>query len=155
MKKLILVLICISILFNMGCKKDSSTAGPASLSATIDGTVWTANQVSGIASAKTAATSITAKNAAGEQLIVAFYSHDTGTITFKYNDAYSFGTYATTGDSYSTYNSNSPLGNVTISVFDKTQKIISGSFSFVGKNSSGDKKTITEGKFANVPYTTN
>jgi hypothetical protein len=152
MKKLIVVLLSICVLSDMGCKKDNSNAGPASFSAKVEGVDWTANNVSGIASATDPSTAITATNISDEKMTLAFYTHNTGTITFKANDPYSFGSYATADNEYSTLNSSSPLGTIIITDFDKSQKIISGSFSFTGKNTAGNKINITEGKFENVPY---
>ena len=153
MRKLILFsFLFIFLLFSIGCKKDSSTAGAASFSAKVEGIAWTATQIAGVASSNTASTSITATNTSGEQIVIAFYTHNRGTITFKENDPYSFGSFASAVGSYTTYNSSSPDGTIIITLFDKSQKIISGSFSFVGESSSGGKIHITDGKFDNVPY---
>ena len=40
-----------------------------------------------------------------------------------------------------------PNGNVTITKLDNVNKIVSGTFNFVGKKSNGETVTITEGRF--------
>ena len=49
---------------------------------------------------------------------------------------------------FNVYNTNSTsIGSVTLTKFDKTNSIISGTFSFKAKNNSGEIVTITDGRF--------
>jgi hypothetical protein len=146
------LLVLIVSLINNGCKKDNSETVTAGFSAKVEGVDWTASKVSAYASAVSASTSITATSTSGEQMVIAFYSHDTGTITFSDSDPFSYAQYITSETEYSTLNGSTHEGQVIITVFDKSKRTISGSFFFTGKNTAGQKKNITEGNFSDVPY---
>jgi hypothetical protein len=144
--------ILVFFLMNPGCKKDKTETGTPVFSAKVEGVDWVASEVTGYASSVSASTIITATNTQGEQIIIAFNSHDTGTVTYTNDDPFSYANYATTETEYSTMYNSTPEGEVIVTTFDKSKSIISGTFHFTAKNSAGQKKIITEGKFNDIPY---
>lgn len=136
------------------CKKDKTdTSGDTStgFSAKVGGTSWTAK------------TFIATEYSGGPStIIVATGSTASETMTLHVGGAAN-GTYKVTtgnnmcegniGDYFSTYFCDVPVGQIVITKYDVTKKLISGTFAFDAESSGSTVYHITEGKFDNVPLT--
>jgi hypothetical protein len=72
--------------------------------------------------------------------------NDLTNTTYYLNDGNDFGMFLKSDLLfYQTNNINT--GSITITKFDKVNKFVSGTFSFMAKNANGDIVTITEGRF--------
>jgi hypothetical protein len=154
-KSAIACLLMIVLVFSFGCKKDDSSTPSSGLSVKIDGTVWTGQVNTAYYQSQQNVTIITGANTTlTEQLQVAFLGNSTGTYTFKANDIVSYGTFAylTNLDLYTTYYISSPVGEIIVTEYDKTNHVISGTFHFEAYNSNDKKMVLTDGKFTNLKY---
>lgn len=149
------MLMLVFLVFAFGCKKDDTETVTPGLSVKIDGTTWTGKVNTGYYDAQNNLTVIAASNTSlTEQLQLAFIGNSTGTYTFSANDFESFGAFAymSTVDIYTTISDITPVGQIVITEYDKTNHTISGTFHFEGYNSLDEKKTFTEGKFTKISY---
>jgi hypothetical protein len=144
--------------FSFACSDENTEVAPAdtnSITIKIDGTVWTPAIVTAYYSEQSGITLITGSNAsATQQLKIAFMGNEAGTYTFTAADQNTFGTFIVTGASafiFSTLTLDNPVGHITVSGYDKTKHIISGTFYFEGYSGSV-KKTFSEGVFTKVEY---
>lgn len=91
-----------------------------------------------------------------------FSSEETSTFTFGVNETLALGTYDMNNDSFISIQEdgftyrvriNKGTGTMTIQKFDPTEKIISGTFEFIGFNAAEtDSIVVTNGVFIDVPY---
>jgi hypothetical protein len=153
MKKLLLVIIAISVVFLAGsCKKDANGNTIYPMSASIDGKQWTATLPAGVLS--NGYFVITGTSLTGETIIVTIKGETIGTYNLSLLPAKSdcLGTYEatlipTTEDTYV-----SASGRVVLSKVDKINNLVSGTFEFTVANSSLTVKEITKGAFNDVIF---
>ena len=151
-------IICLFLAFLYiapGCKKDT-TATPGSMTVTIAGTAWTATAVSANYNTLSNVTQVTGVNTStNRQVQIAFTGNTTGTYNFTFNDYSTYGSYSTTSgsDVYSTSLSGTPVGQIVITQYDKTNHLLSGTFHFDAFNQNDVKLSFTSGVFTQVPYT--
>ena len=138
----------------MGCKKSSNDSGPSTaagtISAKISGTAWTAPATTTNASFDGTDLTIDAIGTSGNSINISAKITGTGTYIidgFSGNNA----TYSTATPS-KTYDSDfcATAGVLTITEFDITNKVMSGSFHFNAGNFSGstiDSVLVTDGSF--------
>ena len=91
------------------------------------------------------------------QIVLRQYNNDNNLITFNVTDSQDFlpKTYDLNENNYAAYRNpsvfyitnSSNTGTLTITRFDKVNRIVSGTFSFKAVNSAGEVVTITEGRF--------
>lgn len=179
-RTLVILFVSTFILFTTGCKKEENPVNPdnggntqtgaGTMSCKVDGENWSAtqipnspypaafanletqtnytlltitgSQITGTSSASTIYLSLLNISSTGEYNLGAMtsYSGNQGIATIAYSDGKGFGT---TGET-------EYIGKVTITKFDQTNKIVSGTFYFTAKGLSGGatgKKVITDGKF--------
>ncbi|MDO9254225.1 MAG: DUF6252 family protein [Bacteroidales bacterium] len=157
MKKItISCLLLFVLLLSFGCKKDDPITTKPGLSVKIDGTTWTGQVNIGIYDAQENLTIITGANTAlTEQLQLVFIGNSAGTYNFTTNDMVSFGAFAymTNVDMYTTIAATTPIGQIVVSEYDKTNHTLSGTFHFDAYNFEDQKKVFTDGVFTKVAYT--
>ena len=143
----------------LGCSKDddgnndgnNNNNPPASgLTAKIDGAAWTSSL--NIVTIKDGMTSIVGSTAKGTTLTINIVSDSTGTYQLDDSSVHTAmlvdgsGTYTSAGDSLAG-------GEVVISDIDTTDSTITGTFYFDLYDFSGGKKSVTEGTFTNLKFT--
>lgn len=152
---LIMALMAAAIIFTTACSKDEEKETPGaattSFSVKTDGTVWNPTIISALYNKTEDVVIISATDAALKMITITFYGHTARTYPVDSSDksaacGYSIGTTA----SYSTIFLAEPQGSVTISDFNLTSSLVSGTFSFVVQDVNGNKIALTEGKFSNV-----
>ena len=154
MRKILFFMLAILLMVSSNsCKKDKTdTSGDTStgFSAKVGGTSWTAKSV------------IATEYTGPSTIIVAIGSTASETMTLHIGGAAN-GTYKVTannnmcegniGDYFSTYFSDVPVGQIVITKYDLTNKLVSGTFTFDASSSGSTVYHVTEGKFDNVPLT--
>lgn len=157
--KLFYVTIILFTLSVMGCKKSSNDSGPSTaagtISAKISGTAWTAPATTTNASFDGTDLTIDAIGTSGNSINISAKITGTGTYIidgFSGNNA----TYSTATPS-KTYDSDfcATAGVLTITEFDITNKVMSGSFHFNAGNFSGstiDSVLVTDGSFNKLAF---
>jgi hypothetical protein len=143
------------------CKKEETPVTPPSnepaagaMSASIDGNSWKSDIASG--TIQNGYINITGKNNAGETITLTLNGTTKATYTLN-NGTMHVGVYQKTNGSlgYTTNASGTTGGTVTVTEIDEANKTISGTFSFSAEEpSSGNKVSVTAGKFNKVKYTT-
>lgn len=180
LKTLVILVVSAIVLFTTGCKKEENPVNPGdggntqtgagTMSCKVDGENWSAtqipsspypaafanletrsnytlltitgSQITGTSSASTIYLSLLNISSTGEYNLGAMTSTsgNQGIATMGYSDGKGYGT---TGET-------EYIGKVTITKFDQTNKIVSGTFYFTAKGITGGatgKKVVTEGKF--------
>ena len=154
MKNLVLISMFVSMLvLTFSCKKDDKAAAGNSLSAKVEGTLWTSTVV--MASHSTAAnltSIIAAGNSATEQIGLNFVGAATG--TYHLGDS-NMGMASVGNKTFSSLMSDAPVGEIVITKYDATKMLISGTFSFKGEDIDGTVYNVTEGSFNDVTLTIN
>jgi Family of unknown function (DUF6252) len=129
--------------------------GSGNFTATISGTAWSADSLQ-MALVGNGVVNISGLAKTGEQISMILPSFKTGTYTVNSNSS-GYALYVNFNDPQgNVYLSNvgSSSGSVVISKIDTVNKVISGTFSFSVTNSVDmTVKTITNGSFNNIPYT--
>ncbi|MFH2141618.1 MAG: DUF6252 family protein [Bacteroidota bacterium] len=153
MKKIsILVIIILTALF--ACKKENLVTN-ASMSATIDGTSWTAITRVSNHFVSTNIFTISGTSVNGEVLAITIRGSEEGTYTSATSidslSAQVGAIFQPSASSPSENNFFSKSGTVTISDIDTDNMLISGTFSFELTKLS-ETKTITTGKFSQLKY---
>jgi hypothetical protein len=154
-KSAISCLLLFVLLLSFSCKKDDPITTKPGLSVKIDGTTWTGQVNTGIYDAQENLTMITGANTAlTEQLQLVFVGNSAGTYKFTANDMVSFGAFAymNTVDMYTTIAATTPVGQIVVTEYDKTNHTLSGTFHFEAYNFEDQKKVFTEGVFTKLPY---
>jgi hypothetical protein len=146
------------LIFSFACSDENTEVAPAdtnSITVKIDGTVWTPPIVTAYYSEQTGITLITgSSSSATQQLKIAFMGNEPGTYKFTAADENTFGSFMVTGTSvfiFTTLSLDNPVGQITVTEYDKTKHTISGTFYFEGYSGSV-KKTFSEGVFTKVKY---
>jgi hypothetical protein len=143
MRKSIFLLVASFIL--LGCQKDDNTISPptgsGSLSCSVNGQFWGANQE--LTASKGTTLTINAKNINGSSLSLILTDLDTGVyiISADRNKAI----FSESASSFLSTNSNP--GSLSITQHDTIKGNIKGSFQFAGRNAVGATRTITQGSF--------
>jgi hypothetical protein len=154
-KSAISCLLMFILAMSFGCKKDDTETSTPGLSVKIDGTIWTGQVNTGVYDAQQNLTLISgANNSLTEQLQLVFIGNSTGTYSFTANDMVSFGAFAymSNVDMYTTISNTTPVGQIIVTEYDKTNHTLSGTFSFEAYNFDDQKKVFTEGKFTKIKY---
>lgn len=141
-KALFLLFVSLSLL---GCEKDNQTTSPptgsGSLSCSVNGRFWGANQE--LTASKGTTLTINAKNSNGSSLSLILNDLDTGSYVINADR-----NKAIFGESASSYlSANNNPGNLLITQHDYQKGMIKGSFQFIGRNAVGATRTITSGSF--------
>jgi hypothetical protein len=145
-----LPLFLLVLLLTFACKKDSDSPKPG-LSMKIDGTSWNATLFSATYF-ESGNTIMIVAGTGTETLGLNLVANTTGTYNFAAGNDNLSGSYASmSGDDYSTFLEDNPVGQIIITEFDKTNKTISGTFYFDGYNGTV-KKAFTDGVFTKVSY---
>jgi hypothetical protein len=150
MKKVILAtMLAATLIFSFSCKKDDNEETTATgFSAKIEGNIWTAQNTLAGHSTLNNITQVTGMSSTGaEQIHLIFKGSGTG--TFKMNDD-NMGAVEITNYSFTSFFSDTPVGEIVITKYDATNMKISGTFKFEGEDIDGTVYHLTEGKFDNV-----
>lgn len=153
MKKLFISIAAIYVLFfASSCSKDSDGIFSNQMSAKIGGTEWTALLPTGVFSNESFA--ITGTSLTGETIVITIKGDTTGTYNLSVLPVKTecLGTYKATVDATTEDTYVSTTGSVVLTKVDKSQKLISGTFSFYVANQAFAVKQITNGTFTNVTY---
>jgi hypothetical protein len=154
-KSAISCLLLFVLLFSFGCKKDDPITTKPGLSVKIDGTTWTGQVNTGIYDAQQNLTLISGSNSTlTEQLQLVFIGNSTGTYNFNANDMVTAGAFAymNTVDMYTSIAATTPVGQIIVTEYDKTNHTLSGTFHFEAYNFEDQKKVFSEGVFTKLPY---
>jgi hypothetical protein len=147
----------------MGCSKkdddnndDNNNNNPPStgLTAKIDGTTWTATTSGAVI--KNGWTTIAGITGKGKDLTISINSESAGTYTLNENSVHS-AILSDGSEFYSTLVDSLAGGEVIISDINTSDSLISGSFHFdiYDIMQTGFKKSVTEGSFKNIKFTSN
>jgi hypothetical protein len=153
-KTLSILMIAIMMVAFFACKKKSDTTTPAVLSASfsskIGGTTWTATAVS---AGYMSGTFTIAAVKSSETMGLSFAGTGTGTYSFDSENNWGIGTVGSSSFSslYATEFGYSPSGQVVITKWDATAKLVSGTFSYDAYDFNGTLYHVTAGQFSNVP----
>ena len=144
-----------AIIITTACSKDEKTETPevptTSFSVKTDGIVWTPNIISAFYNETEDVVVVSATDAALKMITITFYGHTARTYPVDNSDKYAACGYSIgTTASYNTIFLEEPQGSVTISEFNLTNSLVSGTFSFVVQDINGNKITFSEGTFSNV-----
>lgn len=142
-------MLAATLLFSFSCKKDdneeTTTTG---FSAKVEGNAWTASNTLAGHDNLTNITQITGiGSSVAEQIHLIFKGSGTG--TYKMN-ADNIGAVEITNYSFTSFFSETPVGEIVITKYDVTNMKISGTFKFEGEDIDGTVYNLTEGKFDNV-----
>jgi len=146
-------ILLVILIFTFGCKKekDETTSSAASFSAKVEGTLWSGSIIMATHSTSGNFTTIMATGTSPfDQIALDFTGSNTG--TYGMNDD-NLGSVAIGNTSFTTMYSSSPVGQIAITKYDETNKLISGTFYFNGEDIDGKVYHVTEGKFENVALT--
>ena len=150
-----LAMVTAMILFFFSCKKsssDNSNTTTTSFSMKYNGTAWTGTTITASYISYNNSTSVTAyKSGTSDQVVIAFTGNTTGTYNFTGDAAIGSGTIGSV--TFSSLYSAVPSGTITVTNYDTSKKLISGTFSFDAVNTGNVTVHITEGKFENIPVT--
>lgn len=154
MKKSILAsLLAVTLLITFGCKKDDPVIS-SGMTAKVAGNAWAADVTTCSYSQTMNLTQITGmKGTMAEAIQLNLFGNTTGTYSISDSETSAVGGYvlnATAEGFYSTIVADTPVGQVVITEYDKTNNKVSGTFQFEAYNANGDKIVITEGKFTKV-----
>lgn len=149
MKKVGLVLLAMMLI--MSCDEDDIAELLPSMSATIDGTDWSASIRSTVSTDDVIV--ITGTSTVGEVIAVTVLGTSEGTYELSLTDQECSALYkatvnASTDDTYV-----SATGTVVITELDTSSKKVSGTFSFTMLQGLSTTMTISEGEFSNLSYT--
>ncbi len=167
-KNLLILSMCSLLTMFISCSKsDDSSSTPAPnptpssglLTAKINGAAWAPSADSATASLINGEINITGVARDGKTITITLTDTVTGTYDLG-NSGMHAGVYQTSPSASSSYNSNygpwdGTVNTLTIASIDKTNKKMTGTFSFKAYNFSiNDSITISEGAFNNLPYVT-
>lgn len=151
---LLFILFVVPIIFSSCTKDDDPITDLAKMTASIDGSDWNG--------------SVTKATISNNTLILSGISVSGSSITITIYDGFEEGTYPLTqttfgvavyqevtgGEGFTTNAGPDAGGQITITEIDKTNKTISGYFSFdVKEQSSQEVKSITDGSIDKIGYT--
>lgn len=146
-------ILLVLLVFTSGCKKDKdeTTNSAASFSAKVDGTLWQGSVIMAMHSTNGNFTSIIATGTSPfDQIALDFTGSGTGTYSMNDDNLCS----VVIGNiSFTTLYISKPVGQIVITKYDETNKLISGTFYFNGEDFDGKLYHVTEGKFENVALT--
>lgn len=134
-----------------GCLDDENPNDPTAtrmLSAAINGTDWNATTTSATRIVPPAAMTVVGSGG-GTQLTLNIGAAATGTYSLGGSEHVAICRY--NGAEFATNRPNS-TGTLTITAYDETKKLLSGTFSFTAYNAAGEHVTLTNGHFANVKW---
>lgn len=154
-KSAISCLLMFVLIISFGCKKDDPASSTPGLSVKIDGTTWTGQVNTGVYDAQQNITLVSGANSTlTEQLQLVFVGNSVGTYNFKADDMVSFGAFAymNTIDMYTTISATTPVGQIVVTEYDKTNHTLSGTFHFEAYNFEDQKKVFTDGVFTKLTY---
>ena len=145
------LLVILLVLSAVSCKKDDSTPSNE-MSCLINGKSW--NSSIRVSVLQSGVLTVTGTSLLGEIVALTVKGETTGTYTLSLSPAsaqcgatYKASAVPATTDIYA-----SVSGKVVITKFDKTSKIISGTFEFTLANSALTPMNITQGQFNNISY---
>ena len=145
---LILAAILISVTFS--CKKDNSTTTPAtSFSVKVDGSVWTTSTITAIHVTGGGTTVTATKGGSQVKYILNIAGNTAG--TYPLTNPNNIVTYWYGTNSISSIYMDVPVGQIVVTTYDVSAKMISGTFYFDGEDQDGVIHHFTEGAFVNVP----
>jgi hypothetical protein len=154
-KSAISFLLMFVLVLSFGCKKDDPATSAPGLSVKIDGTTWTGQANGAVYSAQQNVTLISSSNTAVTELLqLEFTGNSTGTYNLVADDMNTFCafTYMANVDMYTTLSSTTPVGQIVVTEYDKTNHTLSGTFHFEAYSFEDKKKVFTEGVFTKLPY---
>lgn len=146
--------LAITVILAASCSKDDDNeTTTASFSAKVNGTAWSPSFIGAVYYKTSNFMTITAGSAQTSMISLQFYGKTTGTYLMNNDTVPTVGMYSSfsTNEGVTTFFSESPVGEIKITKFDLTNKLLGGTFSFVGEDIEGNTLTISEGKFSNVP----
>ncbi len=153
MKKIATLALLIAMMVSsFNCKKDSSGSSvpAASLSMKLNGTSWNATTISAAFTSSTNTTTIVAiKSGTSDNLELSYIGTGKGTYTIDMGEASGSGTIGSV--SFDTGNSLNATGSVIVTGYDSSNKLISGTFSFMNTVNGTIVYNVTAGTFENVP----
>jgi hypothetical protein len=158
MKKSILAsLLLVALIVTNGCKKDDP-APSKGMTAKVAGNAWTADIAVATYSQMMNLTQISGmKGLMAEAIQLNITGNDVGTYTLTGAETDPvIGSYvldATAEGMYTTIGVNAPIGQIVITEYDKTNKMVSGTFHFEAFNLNNKKISITDGVFTKVALT--
>jgi len=148
-KSLALVLLLTTATLT-GCLEETGPddGSTPSFSATIAGRTWTAESPSATRVVPpNALTIIGSSSASGDYISINLRASKTG--SYSLDGTTHMAVYKKDGVEYTTQNGS---GTLNISKYDEEKKLVSGTFSFVAKSSSGSSITVSNGTFANIKW---
>ena len=166
MKKVVLYVVVLVGVWCVSCRKEYSiengSARTANFEAQIDGVHWQSAIATEQATMIQGLINITGISSDNREISMTLSGTGVGTYTLNQRSP-SLATYANIDSSYiyayTTNEAPDPAqagGTVTITEIDQTNQTISGTFSFNAyRTVDGQQKTITQGVFNKLPYTTN
>jgi hypothetical protein len=154
-----ILLLLTLILFS--CKKDKpdnpidtnpTPSGPPAMTATVDGTGYTATEFN---ARKTTTGAMRISTSNGSESILLVVANFTGETSYNLNTSVSFATYSNGTDNFSTVSNGS--GTLVISSYNQTNHTISGTFQFTAGmvGSPANTVTVTSGSFTNISVLAN
>jgi hypothetical protein len=158
MKKLILASLLLgAVIITNGCKKDDPEPSKG-ITAKVAGNAWTADISVATYSQSMNLTQITGmKGLMTESIQLNITGSDVG--TYAITDAETnpvVGSYvinATAEGMYTTLGGTAQTGQIVITEYDKTNKVVSGTFHFDAYNFNSEKIIVTDGVFTKVELT--
>ncbi len=146
------VLIAASTLLG-GCLDETAPVDgddvAAAFGASIDGTTWTAAAPSATRVVPpNAITIVGTSTTTGEYISINLRASSTGAYSFSGNQHLAICKKG--GKEFTTAAGGS--GTIEVTKYDEEKKLISATFTFVAKNSAGEKVTIAEGKVTNIKW---
>ncbi len=149
----VLILVFASIIILTSCgNTNSSGKNLISMFGLVDGSNWRSAEPTAIVSDTKIKLNGTSAN--GQTIIITLNNAELGEYTFSETNGH-YAEYipnmASGSQRFSTLNNGN--GYVKLSSLNEEAKTIGGEFYFVAKKADGTSKTITNGKFTNVPYT--
>lgn len=155
-----ILLIAFALIFNSCKKEDAEKAAeqilPTKMKAKIDGVDWNAKSVYPIKLiTATNNFTFTGTSVSGDIITMTTFGKEAkeyklisavGQTTVQFSAAYTLATAIT--DAFVMLD-----GSITLTKVDETNKLISGTFNFKGKNKLLVEKVITEGSFTDLKYT--
>jgi hypothetical protein len=156
MKRTFFFLFSLTFLLSTSCKKDDETTTPTSTSSSfnckIDGVAYNISGVGAYALHNSATDNIygteAANNVAKPRTVYIAFAKDKGVGTYTLADANNYALY--TDPDGKGYRSDYKNSTGTLTISEKTDKIIKGTFAFTANtlpNGTGKKASVTEGAF--------
>jgi|GEM_PF-4263506 len=149
--KLVGGLLMMAAILVTGCDDESLLGGDGAnntITAKVNGGSWQNSSLSATRVNPPGAISIVG---VGNSEQIALQISPTGVGSYPLTGAQQWASYTKLGTQYSTKQEGGS-GSVTITKYDETSRLISGTFSFVARDFSGTPVNITEGSFVNVKW---